>query len=640
MMRKLLALVLFAVAFCASAQVTVQPSFFGTNLGSDPTAAGYVWPKCCGQNFRAWDTPIGATNAAPKWAASNPSSGNYSFANLNAIVAAIKAHNGNVVYTFGNVPSWVNSTQNLTTQAQLNDLYAFATALMADVGPSGIAYCELWNEFNDGSPWWVGTDAQVSVILQNLYPIAHNNGCTALAPSIGMENNSSSLVPASPYYHLEQVFSGCYTSGLPCFDWLNFHGYPGLISKAVPDLLVVTAPELLPTMVNNYLAVASEFGYGAYPLAVNEGFACVAASDSTTSFDTDVLAGCQARYVIMLASLGVVQEEYFNYGTECATKTACGSSLANTSTNILGMSRVGVALRNIQGWLSGATFTTPMTRVRATNSIRSAVNATSTVGLLSGPGTNCPGGVNTAGTLPLHMYSSNNQSSNGMSLYNAGSGTESSIPYIDFRLCGIDTTSGNGKATASILFDNGITSTPGQNWVTGGYYRMTAGSSANIYQFQIAQVDATSGGSYLADTHYYTLYPVNVSLASQHSEFRSRTDNATTGQMQPQFSIQYQYNGNGTTGTLPIDITIRIGSPTSETGGNSTQWIGNVTEANGTQGIIAWDASNGPSNYTAPAGYNAYRDIYGVSHAIVGNTVTLTNMPIIIENTAWKGLIH
>ncbi len=97
--------------------------------------------------------------------------------------------------------------------------------------------------------------------------------------------------------------------------------------------------------------------------------------------------------------------------------------------------------------------------------------------------------------------------------------------------------------------------------------------------------------------------------------------------------IKYYYDN----GTLPVDVTIRIGRPTAETGGNSTQWIGNVTEQNGVLGIIAWDSSGVSSSYTTPAGFDQYRDIYGESHPIVANTVTLTNSPIIIENAVWKG---
>jgi hypothetical protein len=641
MMRRCVALILFTLAAFANANVTIPPSFFGINIGSDPTAGGYVWPRVpTGGCVRIWDTPVGGTNAIPKWGSIATSNGVYSWTNFDAQLAAAQVNKACVLYTFGKVPTWVNSTNNLATTSQKQNFYDFVTALVAHDG-ANIQQWEQWNEFNYGTTWWVGSDATMIAMSQAVYPIIKTPypNAIVMSPSIEVSSDTSgNTIPITPFYHWDQYLAGCHSGGLPCFDWLNVHSYPGMVAESVVDMQIKTAPELWPTMYNTIMAVATNDGFGSYPLSADEGNAGISGVDNTTLFNTDLMAGTQARHIILLASSGVVQENYFVYGTECTNQLTCGSAILPITSSAVGLNNTGIAIRNISGWLSGATFTTPMARVTTANSIRAAANNASTVGLLAGPG-GCAGGVDTAGALPVHWFFSNNEASHGMSFYVVGSGTESSIPYIDVRVCGNDTTSGSGTKSISMTYDNSIVSTTGQNWVVGQYLSLPAGSLANIYQIQLIQSEDTSGGSYLADTHYYGAYPVNQPLANQHLEFRSRTDNASVGLMEPQISFVFYYNGNGTTGTLPIDATFRIGMPTAETGGNSTQWIGNITETNGTLGIIAWDASGNSSSYTTPNGYNTYRDIYGVQHTIVGNTVILTNMPIIIENASWKGLV-
>ncbi len=639
-MRKLFALVLLLVSIYTPA-TPIPPSFSGLNFGADPTAAAFVWPKVYTSSVRLWDVPCceGASpiNAAPKWRniATSSDSSAWNWTRLDALIASAHAHNAIPLYTIGLVPSWVNGTGNpvLTAGAQQQALFDFGVPLMTHLGPPPF-YVSMWNEITEPT-WWTGNNTQQVQIHQGMYPIIHAAGGTALSAVIDMgQNPQGAIVPTSPFYQLEQLLAGCAAGGLPCFDVLDMHGYPGLVFKSVAAPEIIFSPALLPTMVNNERAIATANGFGSYPLIFDEGFAGSNAGDSTTVTDTDAFAGAQARYLIMLASLGVSQVYPFVYGTECSIKNACGSLAGNSTNNTLGLNKPGLAVRNTIGWLIGSTFTTPMTRVKTSNSIRTAANATSTIGKLSGPG-GCSGGVDTAGVLPVNWSSSNAHSAAGMSLYLVGSGTETGIPYIDVRVCGTDTTSGAGQSTASIVFDSAIASTPAQDWVVGGYLKMSAGSSANTYAFITTMESRNSGGSYVEETNYYTGYYINQPLSDQYFEVHTRTDNASSAFMRPSFTVKYYYNS----GTLPVDITIRIGKPTAETGSNSTQWIGNITETNGTLGIIAWDEAGVASSYTTPAGFDQYRDMYGVSHPIVANTVSLPadRSPIIIENAAWKG---
>jgi hypothetical protein len=83
-----------------------------------------------------------------------------------------------------------------------------------------------------------------------------------------------------------------------------------------------------------------------------------------------------------------------------------------------------------------------------------------------------------------------------------------------------------------------------------------------------------------------------------------------------------------------IDVTLRIGAPLMDTG---SVWRGTLTKSGGYQAEVDWDSNGGPTPYTVPGTYGYRRDLFGQSGAIVGSSVTLTNLPIILENTQFKG---
>ena len=101
-------------------------------------------------------------------------------------------------------------------------------------------------------------------------------------------------------------------------------------------------------------------------------------------------------------------------------------------------------------------------------------------------------------------------------------------------------------------------------------------------------------------------------------------------------SVQPQIILNFTNGD-PVNLTLCFGGvPTMDIG---TEWVGNLTQANGAKSVIAWDSVNGAwgtINFTTTgacggANCTTYMDVAGASHAVSGSSVALTNSPILLS---------
>jgi hypothetical protein len=632
--RLLLALAAFVALAGAVAAQTVPPTFFGQNVAL-PTIN---WPAYYANNVRFWVAQVSGANIN-RWSSQNPSNGTYSFTGFNSAMTTAASKNTPVEITLGSVPSWVNSVQALTTPTQQGYLYTFVQQLFADLQSNAtpIGYISLWNEFNYGVGGWVGTDAQMTTISQNLYPIVKtaSPNTVVLSPSITpVADNSGNQIPISGWYHWQQYLLGC-AAGPTCFDVANIHGYAAtLLNSAVPSY-IRNAPEQVLNNIINARAVMTATGYGSYPLYIDEGYWGVTPGDLTTSFDTDLLAGISTRGILQIASSGVPFFDYEAYGTGCVNQSACGTSYG---TNGTGMNRNGAAIRVVYSELAGATFTSPMTRQAGTNQIRQAPNDPSAaIGLVSGPG-GCTGAPSGTGSVPSDWHVSNPHSGAGESVYVVADGTDSTgVPYIRVRVCGTDTTSGSGAEPVSISFETttGISASLSQSWDFAVSVN-APGSIAGLEEVSLGYNEYDSGGTNLDGGGYYMVFPVNVGLSAQRYQYREPMTGTTTAYVRPNIQVYYYYNNSA----LANDITIDIGNPTADQGND--QWTGTITKSYqaGYQGEFAYDASGGPSSFTVPTGMTWMRDMYGdVSPVTAGNSVTLGLGPVLFENSQTKGFM-
>jgi hypothetical protein len=139
-----------------------------------------------------------------------------------------------------------------------------------------------------------------------------------------------------------------------------------------------------------------------------------------------------------------------------------------------------------------------------------------------------------------------------------------------------------------------------------------------------------ASGTFLASDTSWVFQPLANALNLDGQSYPGKTANASVAFVQPYVQVAY------TVGTA-FSITLRIGAPNIDSG---SVWTTTITKPGGYQGQIVWDAAGGPTTYTVPTGqgYATTRNLTGLGAAL-GSTVTITNAPIILENTAWKGLV-
>ena len=130
----------------------ISSNYFGLTLQAYDYNFAYeggpveAWPTIPTSVVRSWDvwSPGNSQIQYLDWADLNPSAGTYNWAPLNAWIAANEANGAQMVYTFGNVPSWAGSP----TTPNLADFQAFVTAIVTQAN-GAIKYWEGFNEFNN-----------------------------------------------------------------------------------------------------------------------------------------------------------------------------------------------------------------------------------------------------------------------------------------------------------------------------------------------------------------------------------------------------------------------------------------------------------------------------------------------------------
>lgn len=579
----------------ASAQ-TVTPSSFGMNVESPATTTLKIYSSVTRMGF--------GPGVAP-WSAIETSNGVFVWTTLDAAVNQAVSRGQDIIYTFGSVPGWANGNAGIAVPpTSFTDFYTFVTALVTRY-KGQIKYYDTWNEVNI-STQWAGTLAQMETIAS---VIGGPSGTIKTA-----DPNALVLSPSfTSNFNLNgddgvTAFASYAGSGALAFaDIINYHNYPAW------SLFFYTPPEQSWLMQQHYASELAQIS-NVSPIIVDEG------GYTTPSLVPGVTqqAAWAALWPILLSTSGVSRSLWFAYDDQF------GWGPLTDGANWLDQS--GVAQRNAEGWLTGATITSAPARVAGTNGIR---NPTFTGASPVVPGA-CPAGTNT-GTPPTNMSVSNTDSAHGISTQIAGTGTENGIPYIDLRVCGTATAGARGFAQIALEGGQQIAATLNQQWSIGAQVKLQAGATAagsggGGCSPQLVTNENDSGGNFLTTDTSYNFYPITAPLNTAIQVFQAPTVNASIAFIQPIISVGYVIG-------TPCDITLRIGAPFTD---NSSIWSGTLTRPGGYQGQIVWDSSGGPSNFSPSGTYTFRRDPTGNSMPIAGN-VTLTNLPILLENQQWKG---
>lgn len=580
----ILALVL-AVGQAARAQ-TIAPTFFGNSVEFTDTTA---WPKLYVAQVRDWysdcsSNPANMNNVFP-------TSITPTFTTLDCVVGNYKAHVGNQqIYTFGLFPGWCNGSQTADFPCTLESNYVSMVNLISAHEVGKIKYYEPLNEVNlAGAPtagWFSGTKAQVVTMAADMCSTVKANDPSVLCLSPSVEGATG------PAYMQALLNLGIAAD----FDIFNYHGYA---FNAFPNQF----PEQTAYIAQAFKQLAALYSISSKPIWVDEG-------GYQPSLATALQPAYTSIFLIDYASAGVAQVDWFQYDN--------GNSFGVLWDGAAGLNAAGLAYKITEGWLIGATFTANTTRTANTNLVP---NPTAT-GLSAG----------TPGTAPTGWSISNPDSGHGISTSVVGSCTDGTRTGLAERVFGTETAGGQGFVDILYTTGTGVAAANNQQWQPGAYVQLQAGSTANA-TFALQFNENTSGGAFIANDMSWVFNPTADVLGNDLITYFGRTTSASTAAVQPYVQVNY------TVGAA-IDATLCIASASID---NGSVWTATITRPGGYQGQIVWDSHGdvAPSSYTFPAGqgYVSYRDLFGQNTPLSGSTVTITNNPIIIENSVWKGIV-
>lgn len=167
----------------------------------------------------------------------------------------------------------------------------------------------------------------------------------------------------------------------------------------------------------------------------------------------------------------------------------------------------------------------------------------------------------TPGTPPTNWNQSNNT---GLAANVVGTGTEDGITYIDFRVNG--TTTGSGQTNIVLETILGIAAATGQVWSLSSYLKIQAGSLANVSSINLVLQENTSAGAAVTAGSQAVTIPTSSLGVYRPTFTRTLSGGATVAALMPYIQI------NINTG-LVVDFTLRIGLPQLELGAFATSPI-------------------------------------------------------------------
>jgi hypothetical protein len=567
-----LALLLSFQATAKSGGPPVQPVPW-SSLGANWISVIPTFPfRFC----RIWDQA--------EWSSIETASGVYSWTGLDAVVAQMQTQGCVISYTFGSVPGWANGNASRDTPpTNFSDFYAFVSAV-ATRYHGKIKYYTPWNEPNTPGDWWSGTVAQMVTLTENVATTIHGIDTGALVMSPSATNEAGGAIDGASY--ADQLFA----AGIGSFvDGVDAHIYRKYVTNGG-----ATPPEQIWQSLQQYQGLRANYSLQGKPFIVTEG-------DWGNNTSTVLTAAQQGEWAIswpfFMASSGVTGFAWYQYDNPFGWSPLYASGALTVG---------GQAYTTASSELSGATLAPLLARTPNANQIRNPSASGAVVG--------------TPGTLPTDWTLFNPDSTHGVSTQIVGSGVENGIPYVDFRVFGTPTTGAGGQGFVAFESKSQIAAVNNQQWTAAAFVKLQAGSTSNV-TVSINYNDYDSGPGYLSTPLFLPFTPTAWPLQYDLQSWPSPTQDATIASVQP--FIQFAY----TVGQA-FDITLRIGQPSMDTG---SIWSSSFAKASGFQGELIFDASGGPTSWTAPAWCSWATNYTGTKTAVSG-ALSLTYAPVFCSN--------
>ncbi len=288
------------------------------------------WPTMPVAGIRLWDT---FTN----WSLLEPSRRVYDWPALDRWLDAAKAHDVDVLYTFGGTPTWASS--NPTGKCDYNPGGCYPPANMQDwddfvralaLHAAGrIKYWELWNEANQHEYWSGGIPALVTMaqhassIIKSIDPSAKVFTPSGVGGALDTPTFLDNFLAAG---------------GGQFVDGVAFHGYVNSIPSS---------PEDVNYILDAVKEVMAKRGLGGRPLWDTES----SWGPANHLPNEDDQVAFIARYYVLQWSKGVQRNYWYawndtNYGT-----------LWDVARHKI--RRPGIAFGELVSWLAGAEMTAP-----------------------------------------------------------------------------------------------------------------------------------------------------------------------------------------------------------------------------------------------------------------------------------------
>lgn len=158
---------------------------------------------------------------------------------------------------------------------------------------------------------------------------------------------------------------------------------------------------------------------------------------------------------------------------------------------------------------------------------------------------------------------------NGLTQQIVGTGTEKGITYVDVRYSGTTTTTGSHGISFEAA--NQIAAASGQTWTRSAWFKIAAGSTANL-----TSLTHNTQGRNAANTAFTETFSTDIapSLTGTLTRFSTASTLADANTAFARSQIQYFYNSG-----VAIDLTLRIGLPQFEQGAFATSVIPTSTTA-------------------------------------------------------------
>lgn len=323
------------------------PGAVPASLFSLTVHSSFNWPSAPLVGIRLWST-------GTYWHDMNPAVGVYDFSAFDQFLNAARAHNVDVIYTFGEVPAWASSSPTMVcgnsgapigSCAPPDDLNSdgtgsnqhwkdFVTAVVTHAAGQ-VRYWEVWNEPTVPG-YWAGTNQQMLRLSKDAYSIIKSVDANALvttpAPSTGINGVANWM---GPYLAL---------GGGQYADIITFHGYNWSTQPGV-----YPQPEAIVPLVNNLKAVLQANGQDKKPLWCTEGGWGDTTGNGFT--DPDLHAAYLARHYLLQESEGVNRYYWFAWDNGFDSAGLPDGLWVPTT----GITPAGEAYQQVQNWMVGAT---------------------------------------------------------------------------------------------------------------------------------------------------------------------------------------------------------------------------------------------------------------------------------------------